>query len=102
MIQNFQAPYSYDDSVVRNWNSSAIGVYYCGELALDGSFITYYVGRAVSDVGIRGRLLHHLAEQKWSDVTHFGYKICSTINEAINHEATEIARLTPKYNTVGK
>jgi hypothetical protein len=102
MIYPFQSSYRYDDSVIRNWKSSNIGVYYCGKLGTDGSFITCYVGRAICDIGIRGRLLQHLAEEKWSDVTHFGYKVCSTISEAINHEAEEIARLRPKYNTIGK
>ena len=60
------------------------------------------VGRGVGDGGIRGRLLNHLRNDYWPDVTHFGYCVCSTAKEAEDFEASEIKRLQPKYNTQGK
>lgn len=102
MIQSFKGPFSFTESIVTDWNSNIIGVYYCGVKTAEGKLTVYYVGRAVSDIGIRGRLLQHLSENKWYDVTHFGYEECSTSQEAINHEASEIVKYHPKYNTQGK
>ncbi len=102
MIQSFQGPYSFDENTVGKWNSEVIGVYYCGAKTTDGKLTVYYVGRAVGDGGIRDRLLQHLAEKKWYDVTHFGYEVCGTEQEAINHEASEIFEIKPKYNVQGK
>ena len=98
MIQTFKGPHLYDYDIVNNWNSSAIGVYYCGIKTSSGKLTIYYIGRAVGDKGIRGRLLQHLSEDKWNDVTHFGYEICDTMQEAINHEVSEIQKYKPKYN----
>lgn len=102
MVQSFKGVYRFDDTTVTNWNSTIIGVYYCGVRTEEGKLTIYYVGRAVGDGGIRGRLLQHLSENKWRDVTHFGYEECSTAQEAINHEASEIEKYKPKYNIVGK
>lgn len=79
------------------------GVYYCGSLNSDGSLGVYYVGRAKgTGVSIRSRLLDHLNTDHWTAVTHFGFRLCSTDQEATDFEASEIRRLQPAYNTVGK
>lgn len=101
MIQSFKGPYSFDKKIITDWNSNIIGVYYCGIKTQDGKLTIYYIGRAVGDGGIRGRLLQHLSENKWYDVTHFGYEKCSTIKETLDHEASEISSYKPKYNTQG-
>lgn len=103
MIQKYEGEYSFNKATVEGWNSTAIGVYYVGSRAANGSFASIlYVGKATGDGGIRTRLLQHLSENKWPDATIFGYKVCSTAAEAEAHEAAEIKRLQPKYNVVGK
>jgi len=102
MIQEYKGPYQYDEKTVGDWDSNAIGVYYCGYIGSNNSLIVHYVGKGAGDEGIRGRLLDHLREDYWSDVTHFGYRVCSTATEAENFEADEIKRLQPKYNDQGK
>lgn len=102
MIKAFQGPFSYDQKIISDWNSSDIGVYYCGLLAPTGSLAVHYVGRAIGDGGIRNRLLQHLGESKWVDLTHFGFHACDTYAEAIEWEEKEIALYKPRYNTVGK
>jgi len=101
MIHSYKGPYSYTKKVVSNWNSTAIGVYYCGKLNCD-NLESLYIGKGTSESGIRARLLDHLAKDYWSDVTHFGYRICDTSTEAGELEAKEIARCKPKYNNQGK
>lgn len=102
MTYNYQGHYQYSDNVIRNWDSSAMGVYYCGYPLSNGNLLVLYVGRAVGDGGIRGRLLQHLQEDYWSGVTHFGYCVCTTAKEAEDLEANEIKRLQPKHNKQGK
>jgi len=101
MIEQFKGWYHYNYQTISSWNSQEMGVYYCGVQAPDGRFIAYYIGRAIGEGGIRGRLLQHLAENKWRDVTFFGYCICSSAKEAIDLEKTEIDRCKPKYNKHG-
>lgn len=101
MVSPFYGPYSFTTAGVTAYASSNIGVYYCGVPGNDMK--VYYVGKAArGDSSIRGRLLSHLSENKWHDVTCFGYKTTSTAQEADNLEASEIKRLKPKYNEVGK
>lgn len=102
MIQPFKGPYSFDKFTVANWDSAQIGVYYCGFVNAQGALICHYVGQAVGEGGLRSRILQHLSENKWPDVSHFGYAVCGTAMEAANFEAQEIVRLQPKYNTQGK
>lgn len=102
MIQEYKGPYQYSEKIVSDWNSTAIGVYYCGYVSSNGKLTVLYVGKGVGDSGVRGRLLDHLQEDHWPDVTHFGYCICSTAKEAEDFEVSEIKRLQPKYNTQGK
>lgn len=102
MIQEYKGPFQYDETIISDWKSTATGVYYCGYINEEETLIVHYVGKATSENGIRGRLLDHLREDDWSDVTHFGYRVCTTAKEAENLEASEIKRLQPKYNTQGK
>ncbi|MCR4277386.1 MAG: hypothetical protein NUV87_04635 [Candidatus Roizmanbacteria bacterium] len=102
MIQPYKGHYQYNEKVISEWDSTAIGVYYCGYPLTNGNLSVLYVGKATSDTGVRGRLLQHLSEDKWPDVSHFGYCVCSTSKEAEDFEASEIERLKPKYNTQGK
>ena len=102
MTKEYNGPYLYNKETVNGLDSNAIGVYYCGYVNNDNSLIPHYIGKGTGDDGIRGRLLDHLREDNWPDVTHFGYCVCSTITEAENLEADEIKRLKPKYNDQGK
>ncbi|TAK05679.1 hypothetical protein EPO33_00835 [Patescibacteria group bacterium] len=102
MIYDFKGPYTFSEKVISDWDSDSIGVYYCGYKNADGKLAICYIGRAVAEGGMRGRLLEHLGEDKWSDVTHFGFHRCDTATEAKNHEIAEIVLYKPKYNTVGK
>ncbi len=102
MVQNYQGHYNYSQGVVGGWKSSAIGVYYCGCIAANGNLDVLYVGKATGQEGMRGRLLQHLREDFFEGVTHFGYCACATIAEAETFEATEIRRLQPRHNKIGK
>ncbi len=102
MLYPFKGIYRFDTATVSGWDSNAIGVYYCGTKTAEGNLSIYYIGKSVADGGIRGRLLQHLSERKWSDVTHFGYEQCDSVAETERHELAEIARYKPKYNRVGK
>ncbi len=100
MIYKYEGHYQYNEKIVGDWDSTAIGVYYCGYPDNTNGYLSVlYVGKATSNQGIRGRLLQHLAEDEWQDVTHFGYCVCSTSKEAEDFEISEIERLKPKYNT---
>jgi excinuclease UvrABC nuclease subunit len=102
LIYDYQGHYSFNSNSVSNNAPESWGVYYCGYLNQDNILITLYVGRAAGEgVNIKSRLLDHLRENKWPDVTHFGYKECTTQQEAINLETNEIKRLNqPKYNMI--
>lgn len=102
MIHPFKGPYSFDSATISGWNSTVIGVYYCGAKTTEGKLSIYYIGKSVADDGMRGRLSQHLNDREWSDVTHFGYEQCDTAVEAEQHELAEIAKYKPKYNTQGK
>ncbi len=101
MLQSYKGHYPYNKETVSGWDSNAIGVYYCG-YPNGGGLDVLYVGRATNYGGIRTRLLQHLAEDQWRDVSHFGYCVCTTSEEAENFEASEIRRLQPRYNKQGK
>ncbi|MCH8106546.1 MAG: hypothetical protein IIC58_13765 [Proteobacteria bacterium] len=102
MVYSFKGPFAFNEATVKGWKSTAIGVYYCGVKTTNGKLTIYYIGKGISEDGMRGRLLQHLSKDKWFDVTHFGYESCDTENEAEKHEAAEIAKHKPKYNTQGK
>ena len=101
MVHPYQGHYQYDEDIVSNWESSAIGVYYCGYLTEKGLW-PLYIGKGTSETGMRGRLLDHLGKEYWSDVTHFGYHLCDTVSEAEKWEIEEIVKYKPKYNIQGK
>jgi len=103
MIYEYKGQYPYNVISVKNNAPDSIGVYYCGYPNASNVLIVHYVGRAMGDgVSISSRLLDHLREDNWSDTSHFGFRVCSTKEEAENLEAAEINRLKPKYNTQGK
>ena len=102
MIHEFNGPYTYSKKIIEEWNSNAIGVYYCGLKSDNGGLKPLYIGKGTGEGGIRSRLLDHLSKNYWPDVTHFGYQICDTSDEAKNFEAEEIAKYKPKYNDQGK
>ena len=100
MIGNYKGHYPFNESSILTNAPNNIGVYYCGILNSDGSLGVLYVGRAKGEnVTIRSRLLEHLNNDKWYDVTHFGFYPCSSEEEIENFEKLEIAHLNiPKYN----
>ena len=102
MDYNHKGPYTYNEEIVGGWDSTAIGIYYCGYLTTQGKLYPLYIGVGTSDEGIRGRLLDHLNEDYWPDATHFVYRLCSTAQEALDWERREIAAHRPKYNKIGK
>ncbi len=102
MIYAYQGHFLYSQPVISEWDSDRIGVYYCGYILSNGNLLPLYIGQAVGQDGIRGRLLQHLNQENWPDVTHFGYCVCDTTKEAADFESAEIARLKPGYNVQGK
>lgn len=102
MIHEFKYPYPYSESVIKNWNSTAIGVYYCGTIAADNRLILLYIGKGTGEGGMRSRLLDHLSQDYWPEVTHFGYHECDSAKEAEAYESQEIAKYKPRHNTQGK
>lgn len=102
MVQPYQGNYSYNQKVIGDWNNSQIGVYYCGYVLPNGNLQPLYIGQGVGQDGIKGRLLQHLNQDNWPDVTHFGYCVCDTVKEAEDLESAEIIKFKPKYNTQGK
>lgn len=103
MIYGYQGHYRYNKVSITNNAPESIGVYYCGYLDMNNLLIPCYVGRAKGDyVDIRSRLSDHLRDDSWSDVTHFGFSVCSTAKDAEDLEAKEIERCQPKYNIQGK
>lgn len=103
MAYEYQGHYQYNKVSVNTNAPENMGVYYCGYVAANNILITHYVGRAKGDgVSIRSRLLDHLSQDNWPDVSRFGYRVCTTKKEAEDLEASEIQRIKPKYNTQGK
>ncbi len=102
MISPFNGPYAFNTNAISMYAPNSIGVYYLGER--DGSDMThYYIGKAArGDSSIRDRLFSHLYEEKWPDVTCFGFRTTTTAKEADELEESEIKKYKPKYNQVGK
>lgn len=99
MAEDFKGAFPYNKSSVRASGPERIGVYYIGHYSAKREFVADYVG---SSGDIRTRLLQHLNQDDWRDVTHFGYRLCRSEQEALALEAAEIKRLKPKYNKLGK
>ena len=102
MIYPFNSPYQYTAYTVEGWNSAVIGVYYCGFLNSNNQLVPLYIGKGTGEGGIKSRLIDHLRDDYWPDVTHFGFHVCDYIHEADNYEATEILKYKPRYNKIGK
>ncbi len=103
MISDYYGHYSYNSKSISHNAADKIGVYYCGYVNENNRLSTLYVGRAAGDTdSIKSRLSDHLNNNRWPDVSHFGFYICDTKSEATDLEAKEIARLKPKYNSMGK
>jgi excinuclease UvrABC nuclease subunit len=103
MIKNYRGNYQYNKSSIIENASDEIGVYYCGYINSNNKLCPHYIGRAKGDgVSICSRLLDHLREDDWLDVSHFGFNVCTTKQEAENLEMEEIKRCNPKYNIQGK
>jgi excinuclease UvrABC nuclease subunit len=93
----YSGAYDFTEPTIKGWKSTNIGVYYLFENAK-----IVYVGSAVGDEGIKGRLSQHLNEKNFPRVNEFGYKFISNQKEVLLHEKEEIQRLKPKYNKQGK
>lgn len=103
MINNYKGNYPYNEINILTLAPQSQGVYYCGWQNSNNQLFPLYVGRAMGiGVTINNRLLDHKRNENWPDVTHFGYILCSTDQEAITLEKNEILRCQPKYNNVGK
>ncbi len=101
MVGQYQGHYPYDKNSVDRSCPRNTGVYYCGIIE-NLKLTPLYIGKASGIYGLHGRLSDHLSENKWYDITHFGFVQCSSEAEALMHEANEIARFKPKYNVQGK
>ena len=102
MIQSYAGSYPYNKDSITRYASDKLGVYYVGYLKGD-NLVTMYVGRAAGNgVSIKSRLLNHLSQDYWPEVSSFGFSVCDTKTEAENLEAQEINRLKPPYNRTGK
>lgn len=103
MTYQYMGNYPFNKLKITTFAPDSQGVYYCGFVKLDGSLGTLYVGRAKgTGVTIKSRLHDHFNYDRWGSVTHFGYILCTTDQDAINLEAYEIRRLQPTYNKNGK
>jgi len=102
MIHDYKGHYPYSAEIIENWDSTSIGVYYCGYKTQENKLIPLYIGKGAGEGGMRSRLLDHLREDNWPDITHFGYRTCDTEAETEELEKTEIAKYKPRYNHQGK
>lgn len=102
MIGLYRGHYDYTKNKVEEiLDPELIGVYYCGYIDYRGYMNTLYIGSAVGQHGIRGRLLEHMRLDDWEDVTHFGYRACSKPEISLEFEAEEISKHKPRYNIRG-
>jgi len=98
MIEQYHGNYQFNEQVIKSNAPLLSGVYYCGHLNQNGSLNPDYIGRASGyGVSIRSRLIDHL-NNYWTGVTHFGFYICSTPQEAEQFEVAEISKFNPRYN----
>jgi excinuclease UvrABC nuclease subunit len=98
MIHSYKGHFIYFESEVQNLSPGIIGVYYCGAILENGNLKPYYIGKGAGEKGLRSRLLDHLRDDYWPDVTHFGFHECDTVSEAEQYELEEIDKYKPKYN----
>lgn len=102
MIGQYQGPFNYTSQSISANAPESKGVYYMGSLNQDNRLGVTYVGKSSDGADIRGRLQSHFNNGEWPDIRLFGFKVCTTIEEADKLEADEIARLKPKHNQIGK
>jgi excinuclease UvrABC nuclease subunit len=102
MAKQYKGHHLYTENDIASNAPVSIGVYYCGAVLTNGILQPYYIGKSAGENGIWGRLMDHFRENKWYDVTHFGFMECDSEQEALNLEAAEIKRCQPKYNIQGK
>jgi hypothetical protein len=98
MIQEYKGHYTYSEPVIKDWEDSSIGVYYCGTV-VENKLMPLYIGKGTGEGGMRSRLLDHLRGDNWPDITHFGFQRCDTVRETDLFEVQEIELHKPKYNT---
>ncbi len=102
MINQYKGNYQYSEISILISAPKEIGVYYVGILNREGELWPFYIGRAMGEgVTIKSRILDHLRENKWLDITHFGYQICSNKQEVEILEKKQILKYKPKYNKQG-
>lgn len=99
MAKPYSGHFPYTERGISDHGPISTGVYYCGVITTEGKLRPYYIGKSSAIHGMRGRLLQHLSESKWWDITHFGFEECTTEDEALRHEENEIKLYKPKYNT---
>lgn len=103
MTQPYSGHTLFSTPWIQIYASKTWGVYYCGSLNTKGELVPLYIGRAAGNgVTIQSRLLDHFTQDYWPDVTHFGFRACSSSIEAIDLELIEIKSYQPKYNMKGK
>jgi len=103
MVYDYSGHYLFTALSIGANAPESMGVYYCGMKDNNGKLVPLYIGRAKGEgVTILGRVRNHRNDEKWPDVTHFGYRICTTKTEAEALEATGIKHFQPKYNVQGK
>lgn len=99
--KTFQGPFLYREDIISGWDSNIKGIYYCG-IKQNESIIPLYIGKATREGGIKDRLLDHLREDNWPDITHFAYYALDNEKEIDNFEVLEIEKYKPKYNIQNK
>ncbi len=104
MIYPYVGNFPYNKQSILNNAPDAIGIYFCGVInPLNGSLVFKYIGRAVGEnVTIKSRLLNHLNDQDLSGIFSFGYRVCTSVLEAINQEEVDIKAWQPVLNERSK
>ena len=99
MAGQYQGNYVYEENSVQIYAPVSWGVYYCVHIEQGSRVVADYIGKASGQgVTIKSRLLNHLSGDNWPEVSHFGYILCSSAEEAQRLEIEEINRCNPKYN----
>ena len=98
MVKQYKGHYPYKEEHITLNAPASIGVYYCGAVLSNGNLLPHYVGKGAGERGVWGRLLDHIRQERWYDITHFGFIECDSEQEALNLEGVEIKRFQPKYN----
>ena len=97
-MSEYESPCFFDKSAIKNLSSLVKGVYYLGYLNTQQELIPLYIGKATGAEGIKGRLLDHIENNQFNDITHFEYIETDNEKEALIIEEIEIKKHNPKYN----